>query len=113
MRILIAVLATTLAQVGWAQGLPSIAPGQSAKTVAERLGYPPNSRLLVIHADDFGMLHSVNKATIEALTNKWVTSASILVPCPWFPEVARVAHDHPDWDLGIHLALTSEWTPVR
>jgi predicted glycoside hydrolase/deacetylase ChbG (UPF0249 family) len=86
---------------------------QSSKTVAERLGYPPNSRLLVIHADDFGMLHSVNKATIEALTNKWVTSASILVPCPWFPEVVRVAHEHPDWDLGIHLALTSEWTPVR
>lgn len=59
------------------------------------------------------MLHSVNKATGEALTNEWVTSASILVPCPWFPEVARFAHEHPEWDLGIHLALTSEWTPVH
>ncbi len=84
-----------------------------AKTVAERLGYPANSRLLVLHADDFGMLHSVNKATVEALNNKWVTSASILVPCPWFPEVARYAREHAEWDLGIHLALTSEWTPVR
>jgi predicted glycoside hydrolase/deacetylase ChbG (UPF0249 family) len=89
---------------------PTVPPQQ---TVAERLGYPANARLLVIHADDFGMLHSVNKATIEALNNHWITSASILVPCPWFPEAARNAREHPEWDLGIHLALTSEWTPVR
>jgi len=83
------------------------------KSVAERLGHPANSRLLVIHADDFGMSHSVNRATEEALEKHWVTSASILVPCPWFPEVATWAKSHSDADLGIHLALTSEWTPLR
>jgi predicted glycoside hydrolase/deacetylase ChbG (UPF0249 family) len=115
MRMLMAtvILTTALAQRGISQGQPGIGPAIVAKTVAERLGYPAQSRLLVIHADDFGMLHSVNKATMEALTNKWVTSASILVPCPWFPEVARSAREHQEWDLGIHLALTSEWTAVR
>src|ERR1700687_3217665 len=84
-----------------------------APTAQQRLGYPASARLLVIHADDLGMNHSVNRATFEALENGWITSASILVPCPWFPEVARLAKQHPEADLGIHLALTSEWTDLR
>jgi predicted glycoside hydrolase/deacetylase ChbG (UPF0249 family) len=83
------------------------------KTVQERLGFPASARLLVIHADDLGMNHSVNRATFEALEKGWITSASILVPCPWFPEVATWAKQHPDADLGIHQALNSEWTSFR
>jgi len=88
--------------------------GQSqTKSVQERLGYPASARLLVLHADDFGMNHSVNRAISEALSNHWVTSASILVPCPWLAEVAKFAKTHPDADLGIHQALNSEWTTLR
>src|SRR5277367_2504360 len=83
------------------------------KTVQERLGYPATARLLVIHADDLGMNHSVNRAIFEALEKGWVTSASILVPCPWFPEVAKWAKEHPNADVGIHQALNSEWTSFR
>jgi predicted glycoside hydrolase/deacetylase ChbG (UPF0249 family) len=86
---------------------------QTASTVQERIGYPANARLLVIHADDLGMSHAVDRAIFEALEKGWVTSASILVPCPWFPEVVRFARAHPDLDLGIHLALNSEWNDFR
>jgi chitin disaccharide deacetylase len=82
-------------------------------SLIERLGHPANARLLVIHADDLGMAHSVNRATFEALQRGWITSASIMVPCPWFPEAARFAREHPEMDLGLHLVLNSEWTSFR
>jgi len=79
----------------------------------QRLGYPPQARLLIIHADDFGMTHSVNRAISRALENGWVTSASVMVPTPWYPEVVNWAHTHPGADLGIHLVLNSEWVGMR
>jgi len=90
----------------------AVAPSRQ-HTVQERLGFPANARLLIIHGDDLGMSHAVNRATFEALENHWITSSSILVPCPWFPEVAAWARTHQDADLGIHLAVNSEWTTFR
>ena len=86
--------------------------GQS-KTVAERLGYPADSKLLIIHADDLAVAHAVDSASFDALEKGAVTSASILVPCPWLTEVADYAKSHPDADLGLHLDLTSEWRTYR
>jgi chitin disaccharide deacetylase len=110
-NILTAALVTIL--LGVAPVHAQQAGGPSVKTLAERLGYPADAKLLIIHADDFGMMHSVDAAIEEALEKHWVTSASILVPCPWFPEVGQWAKAHPEADLGIHLALNSEWTPYR
>jgi predicted glycoside hydrolase/deacetylase ChbG (UPF0249 family) len=83
------------------------------KTVAERLGYPPDAKLLIIHADDLAVAHSVDTASFDALNKNAVTSASIMVPCAWLTEVASYAKEHPDADLGLHLTLTSEWKADR
>lgn len=82
---------------------------QSNKNLAEMLGYPRDSKLLIIHADDMGLAHSVNTACIKAFDNKGITSGSIMVPCPWAPEISAYVKDHPGMDVGIHLTLTAEW----
>lgn len=82
---------------------------QGNKNLAELLGYPKDSKLLIIHADDMGLSHSVNTACIKAFDNKGITSGSIMVPCPWSPEIAAYVKDHPGMDVGIHLTLTAEW----
>jgi predicted glycoside hydrolase/deacetylase ChbG (UPF0249 family) len=83
------------------------------KTVAERLGYAADSKLLIVHADDLAIAHSEDVASFDALEKNAVTSASIIVPGPWLTEVAAYAKAHPDADLGLHLALTSEWRTYR
>jgi predicted glycoside hydrolase/deacetylase ChbG (UPF0249 family) len=83
------------------------------KSVAERLGYPRDAKLLIVHADDLGMAHSVNVATMKALETGLVNSGSIMVPCPWLSEIAAYARANPQADLGLHLTLTSEWTSLR
>jgi chitin disaccharide deacetylase len=83
------------------------------KSIAERLGYPADSKLLIIHADDLAVAHSQDAASFAALDQHAVASASIMVPCPWLTEVVDYAKAHPDADLGLHLTLTAEWKTYR
>ena len=80
-------------------------------------GVPPGTKLIIVHADDLGETHAVNAAAMKALEAGSINSASLMVPCPWFPEMADYAKSHPEADLGLHLTLTSEriyyrWGPV-
>ena len=94
----------------------ALAPAQTAaevKPLAARLGYPADAKLLIVHADDLGAAHSVNAATFKAFGTGLVNSASVMIPCPWLPEVVAYARSRPDADLGLHLTLTSEWKTYR
>lgn len=86
---------------------------QDIPGLADRLGYEPDARLLIVHADDIGLAHSVNAASFDALRSGMVTSGSMMVPCPWFTEAAGQARENPEIDLGIHLTLTAEWKNYR
>jgi predicted glycoside hydrolase/deacetylase ChbG (UPF0249 family) len=86
---------------------------QPTKTIAERLGYPADAKLLIVHADDLGVAHTVNDASIKAFASGLVSSGSIMMPCSWVPEIAAYARANPQADLGLHLTLTSEWKNYR
>lgn len=67
------------------------------------------NKYLIIHADDAGMAWSENKATQIGLLEGSISSVSLMVPCPWFYEMAQFCLQHPEVDYGIHLTLTGEW----
>lgn len=83
----------------------------------EMLGFSKDSRLLIINADDFGMCHSVNKATICSIRNGLATSCTLMVPCPWSLHGLHLLEQNQDIPFGVHLTVISEqpyyrWKPL-
>ncbi len=79
-------------------------------SLAERLGYPPDAKLLIVNCDDLGSSRSANVAVYEALREGEATSATLMVPCPWSRDAAAMYRGE---DIGVHLTLTSEWETYR
>ena len=82
-------------------------------TYAEKLGFPKDAKVLIIHVDDAGMSYDSNEGAIEALTKGAATSCSVMMPCSWVPFFVHFLKQHPDIDAGLHLTLTSEWSEYR
>jgi predicted glycoside hydrolase/deacetylase ChbG (UPF0249 family) len=68
---------------------------------------------LIVKADDMGAAHGINVGTIDAYKNGIVTTTNVIVPGPWFLEAAKMLRANPGLDVGVHLALTSEWENVK
>lgn len=86
----------------------------------ERLGYSPDTRVVIISCDDLGCCHAANEGVLLALRTGVATCASLMVPAPWAIHAARAVHDSTDrmpLDIGVHLTLNAEhdlyrWGPI-
>jgi predicted glycoside hydrolase/deacetylase ChbG (UPF0249 family) len=85
----------------------------TANPLLKTLGYSETDRLVIIHTDDIGMCH----ASVQAFQDLWsfgtITSAAVMVPCPWFPAVAQLCREDPAIDMGVHATLNAEWESYR
>ncbi|HEY5007670.1 MAG TPA: polysaccharide deacetylase family protein, partial [Caulobacteraceae bacterium] len=81
-----------------------------AASLAERLGYGADERLLIVNCDDLGSSHAANQAIEESIRQGFATSATLMVPCPWAFEAAKAFED---LDIGVHLTLTAEYPGYR
>jgi len=81
--------------------------------VLRHLGFAATDRVVVIHADDLGMCQATLPALVDLLAAGLVSSGSVMVPCPWFPQAAALLRDCPTADVGLHMTLTSEWAACR
>ena len=71
------------------------------------------ARIVIPHLDDLGMCRAGNAAFRTLADAGVVTCGSVMVPCPWFSEIAAWATCEKTLDLGVHLTLTSEWQHYR
>jgi predicted glycoside hydrolase/deacetylase ChbG (UPF0249 family) len=83
----------------------------------ERLGYAADARLLIVNADDFGMCHAINEATLRAFQAGVVRSTSLMAPCPWALHAMHLLKQHPEIPFAVHLTIIAEhpvyrWGPL-
>lgn len=68
---------------------------------------------LIVRGDDMGATHATNEAIIKTFKSGIETSVEVIVPSPWFLEAVKFLNENPSIDVGVHLALSSEWDNVK
>ncbi|MEP6984039.1 MAG: polysaccharide deacetylase family protein [Chloroflexota bacterium] len=79
----------------------------------KKLGLADNDRVVILHVDDVGMCQATLSAFDDLMDFGLISSAAVMVPCPWFPQTAEYCRKHPEVDMGVHLTLNSEWDGYR
>lgn len=82
-------------------------------TYAEKLGWPKGARVIVLHVDDAGMSFDSNEGVKNAIDKGVASSFSVMMPCPWVPQIVKYIKTNPRHDGGLHLTLTAEWNNYR
>ncbi|MFK5973502.1 MAG: polysaccharide deacetylase family protein [Flavobacteriaceae bacterium] len=88
-------------------------PKTAATNWAEKLGWPTGKKVIILHADDIGMCPEANTAAEKLMTNNFIQSSAVMIPCPNAEDFINWAIDNPKMDVGLHLTLTSEWKNYR
>ncbi len=83
--------------------------GARSQTYAERLGWNAGDRVVILHVDDAGMSLQSNRGALGSIQQGVANSMSVMMPCPWVPELVEHLKADPSLDAGLHLTLTSEW----
>jgi len=85
----------------------------TAETWAERLGFPPSSKVIVLHAQEMGLCYETNAAIVKLLDAGLISSTAAMAPCPWFADAAKWSAANPRADVGLELTINSEWKEYR
>jgi chitin disaccharide deacetylase len=82
-------------------------------SIATLFSQESNKIRLLVRADDIGSSHAANRACIDSYTHGIARSVEVMVNCSWFPEAVEMLREHPGYDVGVHLMLTSEWDNIK
>jgi predicted glycoside hydrolase/deacetylase ChbG (UPF0249 family) len=83
-------------------------------SLAEALGYDPDSCLVIVTCDGLGVCHATNAGVYSALREGMGRAGGLIVPGPWAREAAARYRGE---DVGVHLTLNAEmdllrWGPI-
>ncbi len=67
------------------------------------------AKYLIINADDYGLCKAANDAVEELFGNGRIKSSTIMMPCEKAEDAVKFSIENPQYAIGIHLTMTSEW----
>lgn len=79
-------------------------------SLVEQLGYPGDSRLIIVTASGLGGCHAMNDGVYQSLRGGLATGATLQVPSPWAREAAA---RHRGDEVGVELTLNAEFELYR